>query len=411
MRTLLRATAAVAGLLLAGAVASPARADAVRDAQWQLGFLRMAEAHRIVQGESMTVAVLDTGVDVDHPDLAGAVLAGIDGWTPAKDGRSDGSDSKHGTGVATLIAGRGHGPGGTAGILGVAPKARILPVGVWPPGTTELRSDNVAYGIRWAVDQGAHVICIAGGGNADNEVIPAIRYAVDRGVPVVAAAGNRPQDPIIRYPAADLYAFAVSAVDRIGNFAAISVSGAGMDFAAPGVDIQVPEPGGGYHSASGTSTSAAFVAGTVALIRQRHPHLSVRQVYDRLKATAVDKGKPGVDNEYGWGVIDPVAALTATMPGEPPASRSPTTSATPPGPADRGDGGGSGAVIAVAAAGGALLVVAAVVGVQLAVRRRRGRRDPNTSPEESGAGPVQVPDPPAHNLPGHEHWRRPEPPP
>jgi type VII secretion-associated serine protease mycosin len=366
-----RIVAAAAGVLLAGAVTTTASADTTRNGQWYLSTLRMAEVHRIAQGEGMTVAVLDTGVDASHPDLAGAVLPGIDAWTVTKDGRSD-HGQRHGTAMAALIAGRGHGTGGADGILGVAPKAQILPVGVWPPDTKGLRGDNVAYGIRWAVGKGAHVICIAGGGTSDNAVVDAIAFARDHGIPVVAAAGNRPEDTTMSFPAYDPVAFGVGAVGRDGNHASYSVTGQALDFVAPGTDIPVPVDGARYRTSSGTSASAAIVAGVIALIRQRHPALSVKQVYNRLRLTAVDKGKPGVDEEYGWGLIEPLAALTAaTLPEEQPSAAASTPTSAPLG--DQPPGGSNARTVAVVAGGAGLVAVAALGGVLVIARRRRGQ--------------------------------------
>ncbi|MGC4895497.1 S8 family serine peptidase [Micromonospora sp. DT31] len=362
--------AAGVGVLLTVPVAVPAQADAVRDSMWHLGSLKISQVHKLAQGEGMKVAVLDSGVDANHPDLTGAVLPGIDGWTAKKDGRTDEDEVRHGTGIAALIAGRGHGPGNTAGILGVAPKAQVLPVGVWPPGSTDVRPDNLAVGIRWAVDQGAAVICIAGGGVPDSEARQAIRYAAQRNVPVVAAAGNRPSR-FVQFPGSDRQAFGIGAVDRSGKAWSGSVTGPEVDLTAPGTDIQVPKPGGGYVAVDGTSASTALVAGTLVLVRERYPNLTVEQLYNRMKATAVDRGPAGADEQYGWGVIDPLAALTAPVDGEPASPTAADPPATPRAePGGSADGGGVPAAVIIAAAGFALAVVGGLV-VLLLVRRRR----------------------------------------
>lgn len=371
--------AAVMGVILSTAVAVPARADAVRDQQWHLGFLRMAEANRIADGSGMSVAVLDSGVDATHPDLGGAVLAGIDSFTSSQDGRTDPDPERHGTGIAAMAAGRGHGANGADGIRGIAPKANILPATVWPPGSVGSRPDNIAFAIRWAVDSGADVICIAGGGGSDPAQSAAIEYAIGKGVPIVAAIGNiETRDgrdlslPVS--PGTDEGVFGVGSVGRDGNRSPFSVATVLIDFVVPGDDVPAPKAGGGYTTVKGTSVSAAILAGIVALVRQKRPNLTPPQLYELLKATATDKGAPGFDSEYGWGVVDPVRALTAP---DPVAS---TPQAAPPEvqpPAIEEPSFWAGdTVIALAVAtviwgGGLALIVFLVVFLRRRVRRRR----------------------------------------
>jgi subtilisin family serine protease len=158
------AAAAAAALALALLSAAPAQADAVRDADWALVALHAQQAWRTTQGKGITVAVLDTGVDGTHPDLTGQVLPGKDmvGFG-AK--RGDSSWARHGTGMAGIIAGHGHGPGNSDGVLGIAPEAKILPVRVIledkDPQRKKARTTRggaLAEGIRWAADHGADVI-------------------------------------------------------------------------------------------------------------------------------------------------------------------------------------------------------------------------------------------------------------
>jgi subtilisin family serine protease len=315
--------AVVVGVLLSTGVAAPARADAVRDQQWYLDTLNIAEANRIADGAGMTAAVLDSGVDASHPDLAGAVLTGIDAYSPNRDGRVDDNPDQHGTGKAMIVAGRGHGAGGADGIRGIAPKTSILPVLVWPPGSFGLMGDNVAYGIRWAVDNGADVICISGGGSSDEGVGTAIQYAVGSGVPIVASIGNTDRAGAV-YPGTDPNVIAVGSVGRDGTHSPFSIATFPIDVVAPGADLPAPKKGGGYTTVDGTSSSTAIVCGVVALIRQKQPTLTPRQIFDLLKSTATDKGPPGHDIEYGWGIVDPVRALTAPAPVTSSAAAAPT---------------------------------------------------------------------------------------
>jgi len=325
------AAAAVVGLLLATAAAGPARADAVRDQQWYLHTLNVAEANRVADGTGMTAAVLDTGVDAAHPDLTGAVLAGIDAYSPGRDGRVDDSPDRHGTSMATMIAGRGHGAGGADGVRGIAPKADILPVTVWPPGSFGLMGENVAYGIRWAVDNGADVICVSGGGASDDNVENAIRYAVTKGVPIVAAIGNTTL-AADAYPGFDPEVLGVGSVGRDGTHSPFSIVSPAVGVVAPGADLPGLKKGGGYTTVEGTSASTAIACGVVLLVRQKYPTLSTRQVFDLVKSTATDRGAPGRDNQYGSGIVDPVKALSAPAPASGSAAAAPAPADT--GPAD-----------------------------------------------------------------------------
>ncbi|SCG43748.1 type VII secretion-associated serine protease mycosin [Micromonospora siamensis] len=350
----------------------------VRGDQWHLRYLRVAEAQRISQGAGVTVAVPDTGV-APHPDLALNLLPGRDFLSGADDGRHD-ADS-HGTSMAGLIA--AHGRGLDLGAMGVAPKAKLLPILCSPPhGRGD--PDALARGIEYAVGQQVGVVSISSGGGSSPRLKQAITSAIKADIVVVAAAGNRPEDLMVSYPASEPGVIAVGGVDRSGNHAAVSVTGSEIDIAAPAVDIVSTSIDGKYSKGTGTSSATAIVAGAAALIRSRYPKLSAEEVAHRLTATAVDKGPPGRDDQYGYGVIDLVAALTADVPpwgagtaSDPPAA--PITSAAggpattavadPPG----GKGGDGGATVRGLATLGVL--VAAGGGWAL-VRRRRRADDP-----------------------------------
>lgn len=298
-------------LLVVGAAPPVAWADQVRQAQWYLRFLEIDRVHKITQGEGVTVAVIDTGVDADHPDLAGAVRPGADfairKATPP-DGRVD--KDGHGTAMAGLIAGRGR---GGQGILGIAPKATILPI-----RDADFLDSHTAYtdeAIRWAVDQGAQVISMSFGHHQPGVGLRnAIEYARRKDVVLVAAVGNKPKDPIIGYPAAYPGVIAVGGVDQQGQHAPFSVTGPEVDITAPAVSIISTRLNGSYATRNGTSSATAIVAGAAALIRAAHPNLSADEVAYRLTATATDKGPRGRDDQYGYGVLNLHAALTADLP-------------------------------------------------------------------------------------------------
>jgi type VII secretion-associated serine protease mycosin len=359
----------MAASLLVTAV--PAHADQIRGEQWHLRFLNVAAAHRVSQGEGVTVAVIDSGVD-PHPDIRNNLLPGAD-FLGHSDGRVD--LKGHGTGMAGLIAAHGHGSQG--GALGIAPRAKILPVRYTDLETITDVGNGVGQSVRWASQHGARVISVSLGGGPDPNDRLAIEDAIAADIVVVAAAGNRPGDRVVQFPAAYPGVVAVGAIDRDGDVAQVSVLGSGIVIAAPGVDIVSTSNRGLYRKGTGTSGATAIVAGAVALIRSRYPDLSAAEVVHRLTATATDKGPKGRDDQYGYGVLNLVAALTADVPplraGAAPTMSSPVVPATTAVSASGGSGGASLNPVAIGgAAGVALLVVGGVIAL-VALRRRPAR--------------------------------------
>jgi type VII secretion-associated serine protease mycosin len=288
---------------------TPALADQVRDNQWHLRYLNIAEAHKISQGEGVTVAVIDTGVD-PHPDLRNNLLPGTVTYPGGTgDGRQDGDPDGHGTAMAGLIAAHGR---GNSGALGIAPKAKVLPVKDGPNKNVG-SPENTAAAIRWAISQDADVINVSAAVSPTTELLNAVEEAINADIVVVAAGGNS-DDFAVPYPARMDGVVAVGSIKRDGEISPNSRTGKEIVIAAPGVDIQSTGRNGQYRRASGTSSATAIVSGAVALIRSRYPDLSAKEVVHRLTSTAVDKGAPGRDEEYGYGVLDIVAALTADVP-------------------------------------------------------------------------------------------------
>jgi type VII secretion-associated serine protease mycosin len=388
-----RLVAGLLGVALAGTWAVPAQADATRDKQWHLGYLRIAEAHRISQGEGVTVGLIDTGVDASHPDLAGSVLPGADIWEEPGGGLID--PDGHGTAMAGLISAHGS---GESGALGIAPKAKIISFRV---GTTKYFSNSterIATGINLALTHGVKVISISFAGN---EMIPleeALAAAAAADVVVVAGVGNRPASNTVRAPASYNGVVAVAGTDQAGSHAEISVAGPEVLVSAPATDIVSTKTGGGYRTGNGTSDSTAIVAGVVALIRAKYPKLTAKQVIERLTATAVDKGVTGRDSEFGYGIVDPVAALTKTV--KPSASASTSRSEAGTGPSDSSSDGTRILVMVLVAVG---LVLALGTGVGLLVWSRGKRRPQSTPPPGMGyypgMPPGQVPPPPPNQWP------------
>ncbi len=316
---------ALAALWLVPA-APAAYADDVRVSQRQvLRTLDLPDAWRVSQGGNVTVAVLDSGVDPDHHDLAGSVTEGKD-FTAGANPPGVAPLRLHGTYMASLIAGHGHGPGGASGVIGVAPRAKILSVRVIledeEPGFREFnaaeRFENVvARGIRYAVDHGADVINMSISKElATREERAAVRYAISKGVVLVAAAGNegasRPDSSgyaPYSYPAAFPGVVSVAAADRRLHRASFSNWNPSVLVAAPGVDIPGAGPGDEYWVGRGTSQATALVSGIAALIKAKYPKISPALVAQALAVGATRRPKQGYDTGMGFGVVNAPRAL------------------------------------------------------------------------------------------------------
>ncbi|MFJ3774815.1 type VII secretion-associated serine protease mycosin [Streptomyces sp. NPDC090075] len=322
-----RATGAALSLLLVGSLAllpsGTAYADSIRAQQWGLSALHLDEAWRTTKGKGITVAVLDTGVEADHPDLVGNVLTAKDmiGFGAGPGNRNW---ARHGTAMAGIIAGHGHGVGNQDGVMGVAPEARILPVRViLEDGDSarakarSTRGNALAEGIRWAADHGADVINLSLGDDSDSahpepSEDEAIQYALKKDVVVVASAGNGgDKGDHISYPAAYPGVVAATAVDKFGVRASFSTRRWYATVSAPGDDIVIADPDHKYYEGWGTSAASAFVSGAVALIKAAHPGLTPAQIKKLLEDTARDAPSGGRDDSRGFGMIDPAAAIKA----------------------------------------------------------------------------------------------------
>ncbi|MEU4241235.1 S8 family serine peptidase [Actinoplanes sp. NPDC026619] len=309
------------------ASAVPAGTDPLRSYQWDLDTIRAPQAWERSTGAGAIVAVLDSGVNVGHPDLAAQVLPGADMTTGTEGPAHD--VFGHGTHVAgTIAAATGNG----TGIAGIAPDVKILPVQVLNDNGSGQMS-VAAQGVVWATDHGADVINLSiSGASSEQSMTAAIAYARSRGTVVVASAGNdRQKGNPASYPAAEPGVIAVAATDQSDNVASFSTAGGYVDIAAPGNAIlSTYIQGSGYARMNGTSMAAPHVAAAAALLRSADPALTPDQIEQTLESSAVDLGAAGRDDDYGYGRLDIATALAAL----PTPAASPAAEPTEPTPAE-----------------------------------------------------------------------------
>jgi hypothetical protein len=270
-------------------------------AQYVLAKLRLDAAHRLARGHDVLVAVIDSAVDTSHPDLAHAIAGIFDAID------SEPKPHPHGTAVAGAIASRGR-------LKGVAPSTRILAVRAFDGAARRANSTTFAVvkGLDWSAQQGARVVNMSfSGPSADSLLRRSLATARQRGLVLVAAAGNAgPKSPPL-YPAADPNVIAVTATDADDKLFPAANRGRHVAVSAPGVGILAPALFASYEYTSGTSIAAAHVSGIAALMIERNRALDPDAVRDILLATARDLGPRGRDEEFGAGLADAFAALTA----------------------------------------------------------------------------------------------------
>ncbi len=308
---------------------------------WSLQRVNLDELWEQSKGAGVRVAVIDTGVDVKNPQLTGAVDASKGrNYLPAKNSKGEEIDRGnaqgttdtvgHGTRVAGIIAAR---PAAGTGFVGLAPEATIIPVkqnDAEGNGTAKTLADS----IRYAVDAGADVINISQDTANAVEPDPSLKAAVDhalaRQVVVVASAGNDGLGGNVKvtYPASYEGVLAVASSDRNNERAPFSQSGEFVGVAAPGVDMISTVPGGGHCPDNGTSFSAPYVAAVAALLKAKYPKWTAAQISAQIEQTA-ERSIPGHDRLVGWGVIDPLKALTTADPAHPAPSPTPDRAILP----------------------------------------------------------------------------------
>ncbi|RXH34922.1 MULTISPECIES: S8 family serine peptidase [Bradyrhizobium] len=269
-------------------------------AQYALAKLRLPQAHTLARGANVTVAVIDSGIDARHPELADSVADNFDALGSAE------GPHIHGTGIAGAIVAH-------ARLMGSAPEARIIAIRAFggANGGAESSSYIILRSLNYAAEHGAQIVNMSFAGPKDAVIERAIAATAARGLVLIAAAGNAGAKSPPLYPAANPNVIAVSATDQQDRLFAASNRGNYIAVAAPGVDIFVPAPDGKYQMTSGTSFSAAYVSGVAALLLERNYTLKPEALRMTLAKTARDLGSPGRDELFGDGQTDAFAAVTA----------------------------------------------------------------------------------------------------
>jgi subtilisin family serine protease len=319
----LAAAAAVLG------AAGPAAADLVHsDQMWVLNAVDAPAAWRITRGQGVTVAVIDSGVKATVSDLARSVTTGPN-LTGVNTPSSNPNWGVHGTWMASLIAGHGHGV--NSGIYGTAPAAHVLSIRVITdrsdPEYAKYQAEPLSRGqrelakaIRYAVAQHAGVISMSlGYSMASRQVRAALQDALSHGVVVVASSGNSGSTAAARSRGQAPYSFpadypgvlGVGAVNRSGKPARFSSANLSVQVAAPGVNVPAQGNDGQYWLVSGTSPACALTAGVAALIKSRYPGLAPALVVRAITSSTRNRPRGGYDDQVGFGTVDAVAALAA----------------------------------------------------------------------------------------------------
>lgn len=413
-RAVRRALALGGALALAFAGSGTAFADTpnpIAQKEWALNYLNATEIRKLgAQGAGVIVAVIDTGVDPQQPDLKGRLVDGVnlvDPSNPTSD-YSDQDSESHGTSVATVVAGYPHADssGSPYGMIGLADKAEIMPIKAGDNGGTS--DPAIIAGINYAIAHGAQVINISQGGSiSDSLLTSAIDSALAHGIVVVVSAGNNGKTDNASNPIATVPGVLdVGGVDSNGQGYSFSHYGSDVDVAAPANSIEVGLVNGQYTEASGTSLSSPFVAGEAALLIAKHPTWTsgqiVAAIIDNTTEVAGGQSTAGkrIDDHLGYGTIDPVAALQASEPtqttnplGGPPITSSPGANVSTSASASAQNTGGSSPTAAAKSSSKAPLIIGIVAGVIVLVgllifllTRGRNNRGGKGGPGGGGGG-------------------------
>jgi subtilisin family serine protease len=284
-------------------------------AQYVVGKFHLAESHRISRGDNVTIAVIDSEIDANHPDLAGVVSSRFDAGCGAT------APDAHGTGMAGAIASHDH-------LLGIAPGAKVIAICAFGgEGTAESTSLKIIKGLDYAISQGAKVVNMSFAGPRDPALAQALQVAREKGVVLIGAAGNAgPKSPPL-YPGADPNVIAVTATDDHDRLFKGANQGKYIAVAAPGVDVLVPAPNEGIQLTTGTSVATAHVTGVAALLLAQKSTRTPAEIRTILMSTAKHLGPKGVNPQLGAGIVEPLEALraTAAVISDPPVRATPPT--------------------------------------------------------------------------------------
>jgi len=267
-------------------------------AQYAIGKLGLIDVHRRLKGSNISVAVIDSQIDIQHPDLDGVMAGEFDAVGEADQPHS------HGTGMAGAIFSHRK-------LMGVAPSARLYAVHAFSSGAASAESTtfNILKGLEWASSKGVRVINMSFAGPRDPSLERTLKAAHDKGIVLIAAAGNAgPKSPPL-YPGADPNVIAVTATDVNDKLFAGANRGRYIAVAAPGVDILVPAPENTYQLTTGTSVASAEVSGLAALLLERNPNLTPEDVRKIFTASAKHPGAKDRDDAFGSGLVDPSKAI------------------------------------------------------------------------------------------------------
>ena len=286
------------------AAGSPVKAEG-DPAQYGLAKLRLPQAHALSVGADVTIAVIDSGIDTSHPELAGRIAGSFDAL-----GSKEGPHL-HGTSVASTIVAHGR-------LMGAAPSSRLLAIrafGAQDNGSKDSGADSNSFvvikSLDYAVANRAQIINMSFAGPKDRAIGRSLAAAASKGIVLIAAAGNAGSRSPPLFPAADRNVIAVSATDKDDRLFSASNRGSYVAISAPGVDILSAAPEGKYQILSGTSLSAAYVSGVAALMISRSPDIASSEVRATLLSTARDIGPPGRDDQFGAGQVDALGAVSA----------------------------------------------------------------------------------------------------
>jgi subtilisin family serine protease len=268
--------------------------------QYAVSKMHLPQAHDLATGARVLVAVIDSAIDSGHAELKGVVAGRFDTF------KGNPAPHKHGTAMASAIAAHSR-------LLGVAPAAQILAVRAFDdsPASSHATTDRIIDGLQWVANSGARVVNMSFTGPEDGSVHEMVTSLRRKGKVLVAAAGNDGPTAGSAYPAAYPEVIAVTATDADDKLLNVANHGNYVAVAAPGVDIFVAAPGGGYDFTTGTSVATAHVSGLVALLIARNPGLTPDAVQAILTKTAKDLGP---HDEFGAGLVDAYEAVLTQAP-------------------------------------------------------------------------------------------------